>query len=109
MSEKLLPVTDINFQKEVLESNVLTLVDFWAPWCVPCKMLTPVLEELAEEYKGRVKFTSVNTDDSPLTSMQLGIRSIPTVIVFKDGQMIDTRVGAQPKKVFSQILDKNLA
>jgi len=108
MSKKLLEVTDVSFQSEVLESDKLTLVDFWAPWCGPCRMVGPVLEELAQQYGDKVKFTSVNTDANPMISMQMGIRSIPTVMLFKDGSVVDSRLGAQPKQSFEKFIDKYL-
>ncbi len=108
MSGKLLEVTDLTFQKEVLESDKLTIVDFWAPWCGPCRMVTPILEELAEEYKDRTKVVSVNTDVNPMVAMQLGIRSIPTVMFFKNGELVDTRIGAMPKKEYVKVIEKHL-
>ena len=95
-------ITDNSFEKEVLGSQVPVLVDFWAPWCAPCRMIAPVLEEIAQEYEGRVKIVKMNTDNNS-TAMNYNIRSIPTMLLFKDGHVIDQIVGAVPKK---QITDK---
>lgn len=108
MSHNMKEVTDLTFQQEVLESSKVTVVDFWAPWCGPCRMVTPILEELANEYGDQVNITSLNTDSNPMTAMQLGIRSIPTIMLFKDGELKDTRIGAQPKKNFKEFIDKYL-
>ena len=95
-------VSDSNFETEVLASQVPVLVDFWAPWCAPCRMITPMLEEIAQEYEGRVKVVKMNTDQNS-TAMRYHIRSIPTILLFKDGQVVDQIIGAVPKK---QITDK---
>jgi thioredoxin 1 len=102
-------ITDTTFKQEVLESELPVLVDFWAPWCGPCRMVAPIVEEIATQYDGQVKVVKVNTDENPNTASQLGIRSIPTLIVFKGGQQVDTVVGAVPKTTLSQTLDKHLA
>ena len=98
-------VTDGDFDKEVLEAETPVLVDFWAEWCAPCKMVAPVIHELANEYEGRVKFTRVDVDDSPETAAKYGIRSIPTLLVFKNGLPVDQVVGAVPKAVIKKRLD----
>ena len=85
---KPLDVSDAQFEAEVLKSPLPVLVDFWAPWCGPCRMVAPIVEELAEEYHGRVKFVKVNTDENLDTAMRYGIRSIPTLLLFKDGQLV---------------------
>ena len=90
-------VGDRDFIQEVLESDTPVLVDFWADWCAPCKMVAPLIDELAEEYDGKIKFTKVDVDDNPQTAMQYGIRSIPTLLVFKGGAPVDQVVGVVPK------------
>ncbi len=90
-------VTDANFSQEVVESSLPVVVDFWAPWCGPCKMITPVLEELAEEYAGRVKVAKLNTDENQNTAAHHGIQGIPTLLFMKDGKVMDKLVGAAPK------------
>ena len=101
-------VNDSNFKSEVTDSEMPVLVDFWAPWCGPCKMIAPVLEELANEYDGRVKIVKLNVDDSPDTASKFGIRSIPTLILFKDGKVFEQTVGAQSKENLKQLVDKSL-
>ena len=96
------------FEREVLASDVPVLVDFWAPWCAPCRMLAPTLEELAQEYSGRIKVFKVNTDDLPILAMQYGIRGIPTVILFVDGEPADVKVGLQPKAMFETAIARVL-
>ncbi|MGK7893486.1 MAG: thioredoxin [Xenococcus sp. (in: cyanobacteria)] len=102
------PVTDASFQGEVLESDVPVLVDFWAPWCGPCRMVAPVVDEIAEQYEGQVKVVKLNTDENPKVASQYGIRSIPTLMIFKDGQRVDMVVGAVPKTTLSNTLEKYL-
>ncbi len=98
-------VSDDNFEQEVLKSTKPVLVDFWAPWCGPCRMVAPIVEELATEYDGKVEFVKVNTDDNPNTSVKYGIRSIPTLLVFKDGEAVGQIVGFRPKSDLKQRLD----
>ncbi|MBB5236254.1 thioredoxin [Deinococcus budaensis] len=97
-------LTDSNFQTETGQG--LTLVDFWAPWCGPCRIIAPVIEELAGQYEGRVKVAKLNVDDNPAVSGQYRVMSIPTMILFKDGQPVEGMVGAQPKRAFEALLDK---
>ena len=99
-------LTDGNFTSEIADG--LTLVDFWAPWCGPCRIIAPVIEELAGQYEGRVKVAKVNVDENPATSGQFRVMSIPTMILFKDGQPVEGMVGAQPKRAFESLLDKHL-
>ena len=101
-------VTDANFDSEVLKSDTPVLVDFWAPWCGPCRMVAPVVEELADEYAGKVKFVKLNTDDNVRTASQYGIRSIPTLLVFKAGQPVGQIIGFRPKGDLKKRLDEAL-
>jgi thioredoxin 1 len=102
------PVTDSSFTEQVLESEVPVLVDFWAPWCGPCRMVAPVVEEIAEQYEGQIKVVKLNTDENPQVASQYGIRSIPTLMIFKDGQRVDMVVGAVPKTTLANTLEKYL-
>ena len=102
-------VSDNEWDAEVLSSDTPVLVDFWAPWCGPCKMVAPVVEELAEEYDGKVKFVKLNTDDNIETASKYGIRSIPTLMVFKGGEAVEQVVGFRPKSELKKSLDKALA
>jgi thioredoxin 1 len=101
-------VTDSTFKQEVLESEVPVLVDFWAPWCGPCRMVAPIVDEIAVQYEGQVKVVKVNTDENPSVASQYGIRSIPTLMIFKGGQRVDMVVGAVPKTTLSNTLEKYL-
>ena len=98
-------ISDSQFDSEVLKSNVPVLVDFWAPWCGPCRMLTPVIEELAGENAGSAKIVKVNIDDSPGVAGSYGVSSIPTVMVFKGGDVVDRFVGVQPKSKLQAAID----
>lgn len=97
--------TDANFQAEVLQSDVPVLVDFWAEWCMPCKMLSPTIDALADEFKGRVKVGKVDTDSNRETAVKYGISAIPTVIIFKGGEVAKKFVGLQSKNDFAAALD----
>jgi thioredoxin 1 len=101
-------VTDATFDQEVIASEVPVLVDFWAPWCGPCRMVAPVVDEIATQYEGKVKVVKINTDDNPSVANKYGIRSIPTLMIFKGGQKVDTVVGAVPKTTLANTLDKYL-
>jgi thioredoxin 1 len=104
----LLEITDANFDEEIINSDVPAMVDFWAEWCGPCKMVSPVVEELAEEYKGRIKITQMDVDGNSQTPARFGIRNIPTLILFKKGEVVKTIIGAQPKKHIDDELKKLL-
>jgi thioredoxin 1 len=101
-------VTDATFEQEVLQSGVPVLVDFWAPWCGPCRMVAPVVEEVASQYGDKVKVVKLDTDQNPAVASQYGIRSIPTLMIFKGGQKVDMVVGAVPKSTISSTLEKYL-
>lgn len=108
MSNKILALTDDSFEQEVLKSTVPVLVDYWAEWCGPCKAIAPVLEEIAEEYDGRVTVAKLNIDDNTNTPPRYGIRGIPTLMLFKDGDVEATKVGLVSKSQLTAFLDSNI-
>lgn len=108
MSQGIVSITDDSFETEVLKNTGPVLVDYWAEWCGPCKMIAPVLEEIAKEYQGRVKVAKLNIDENPATPPKYGIRGIPTLMLFKNGNVEATKVGAVSKSQLSAFLDGNL-
>ncbi|MFO1391815.1 MAG: thioredoxin TrxA [Agitococcus sp.] len=100
--------TDAQFEEEVLNADSLVLVDYWAPWCGPCKMIAPILDDLAGEYEGKVKIVKVNVDENPATAQKFGVKGIPTLSLFKGGQVVATKVGALAKSQLTAFLDSNI-
>jgi len=109
MADNVKVVTDASFEQDVLKADTPVLVDFWAPWCGPCRMVAPIVEELAEEYDGKVNFVKLNTDDNPVTASNYSIRSIPTLLVFRGGQPVGQIVGFRPKSDLRRRLDAVIA
>lgn len=109
MSEHIQDLTDDNFANALSSDQRPLLVDFWAPWCGPCRAVAPVLEALAKEYEGRVRIAKVNVDDNPKVAVSYRVSSIPTLILFKGGQIVDNMIGAQPKASIQSLIDKHLA
>lgn len=107
-SDKIVHLTDDGFEAEVIKSPIPVLVDFWASWCAPCKAISPVVDGLAAEYDGRVKVAKLNVDENPATPGQFGVRGIPTLILFKDGKVVDQVVGAVPKNQLEGLIKKAL-
>lgn len=103
-----LQLTEQNFQTEVLQADCPVLVDYWAEWCAPCRAIAPMLEELAKEYAGRIKVGKLNVDENPDTPMRYGVRSIPTLMLFKDGEIQALKIGAESKSELAQMLDNNI-
>ena len=108
MSDNIINVTDANFEAEVLNSDIPVLVDYWAEWCGPCKMIAPVLEEIADDYAGKIKICKLNIDDNEETPPKFNIRGIPTLMLFKNGNVDATKVGALSKSQLTAFVDSNL-
>jgi thioredoxin 1 len=108
VSELIVHLTDANFEQEVLQADCPVLVDYWAEWCGPCKMIAPVLDEIAREYQGRVKIAKLNIDDNPQTPPRYGIRGIPTLMLFKAGAVEATKIGAVSKSQLASFIDSNV-
>ena len=109
MAENVIEFTDNGFESDVIKAGTPVLVDFWAEWCGPCKMIGPIVEEIANEYAGRIKVGKMNVDLNPVVPPQFGIRSIPSLLIFKDGAVSDQIVGAVPKNNITEVLDRVLA
>ncbi len=108
MSENIISISDASFDADVLQSKAPVLVDFWAEWCGPCKMIAPILEDVSTEFAGKVKIAKLNIDDNPNTPPKFGVRGIPTLVLFKDGEVAATQVGALSKTQLSEFLTTNL-
>ena len=108
MSNTITHLTDETFEEEVLQSNIPILVDYWAPWCEPCKMIAPILDSLSAEYAGKLKISKVNIDDNQKTPQKYGVRGIPTLMIFKNGNVEATKVGALSKSQLTAFIDSNL-
>jgi thioredoxin 1 len=100
--------TDDNFEEQVLKADIPVMVDLWAEWCGPCRMVTPIIEELAAEYDGQIKVGKLDVDSNPVTPAKYGVQGIPTVFLFKDGQEVGRIVGARPRAVFVSMIEENL-
>jgi thioredoxin 1 len=108
LSDKIVYVSDDTFDEEVLQDDLPVLVDFWADWCGPCKMIAPILDEISDEYEGRLKVAKLNIDDNPNTPPKFGIRGIPTLMMYKNGQVEATKVGAVSKSQLTAFIDSNI-
>lgn len=107
MSDQIVVGTDSNWAKEVEQSTVPVVVDFWAPWCGPCRMVSPVIEKLAGKYSGKLKVVKVNVDENQTLAMKFNIMSIPTIMLFREGQVLDQAIGAAPSEYYERLLAKN--
>jgi len=105
---EIVEISDTTFDSEVLKSSTPVLVDFWAPWCGPCRILAPIIKEISDSYSGKIKVGKINVDENQLTTMKYGIRSIPTLIVFKDGDALEQIIGAVPKSEIERLINKIL-
>ncbi len=108
MADNIIDVSDDSFETEIIKSKTPTLVDFWATWCAPCRAIAPVIEELANSNVGKIKVAKMNVDDNPATPGKYGVRGIPTLILFKDGEIVDQLVGSVPKSQIEELLNKAL-
>jgi thioredoxin 1 len=108
VSDKILQLSDANFEEKVLKATSPVLVDYWAEWCGPCKMIAPILESIATEYQGKVTVAKLNIDDNPATPQRYGVRGIPTLMLFRDGEQLATKVGALSKSQLTAFLDNSL-
>lgn len=105
---KIITLTDDSFEEDVLKAKNLVLVDFWAAWCGPCKMIAPILDEIAEEYEGKLTVAKLNIDENPEAAPTYGVRGIPALLLFKEGKVVATKVGANPKAAIKAFIDENL-
>jgi len=108
MSDNIINITDSNFEQEVLSSEIPVLLDYWAEWCGPCKMIAPILNDIADEYSGKIKVAKINIDENPGTPAKFGVRGIPTLMIFKSGSIEATKVGAMSKSQLSAFIDSTI-